>query len=80
VTLVKPEETEYPIQDLPVSQRDSLAACAAKVMVGSEGLPMGVQICTAPFEDELCLRVMSELETALPFVNSPPLKRMDDLF
>ena len=38
---------------------------AAKALEGAEGLPVNVQIATLPYEDELCLRLMEELEAAL---------------
>lgn len=32
---------------------------------GSTGLPVGVQVVTAPYREELCLRVMKEIESSL---------------
>ena len=34
-------------------------------MKGSEGLIVNVQVATLPWEEELCLRVMKELEEAV---------------
>jgi len=34
-------------------------------MTGSEGLPVGVQVVAFPFREELCLRVMREIEEAV---------------
>merc|ERR1712217_406727 len=44
VTQVKDEEQCYPLEKLPTCQRDSLAHAAARIMVGSAGLPVGVQL------------------------------------
>lgn len=46
---------------------------ASEVLRGSKGLPVGVQVMTLPSRDELCLRVMLELESALggPFAARP---------
>ena len=35
-----------------------------QLMVGAEGLPVGVQVVTLKWRDELCLRVMKEVESA----------------
>lgn len=59
--------------DLPSTQRDSIARCAATVMSGSAGLPVGVQVATRPNCDELCLFVMKELERTVGFPCLPPL-------
>jgi len=34
-------------------------------MANSLGLPVGVQIITKPFEDELCLNIMKKIEESL---------------
>lgn len=46
---------------------------ASEVLRGSRGLPVGVQVMTMQSRDELCLRVMLELEQALggPFAARP---------
>ena len=38
-----------------------------KGMDGTEGLIVNVQVATLPWEEELCLRVMKELEDVLKF-------------
>ena len=49
----------------PVAQRDLFAQAAIAATRGSAGLPVGVQVMAPPFEDELALRGMRELERAL---------------
>ena len=34
-------------------------------MNGSVGLPVNIQVVALPWQEELCLRVMTELETVL---------------
>jgi fatty acid amide hydrolase len=46
---------------------DMLDKCADRVDQNSEGLPVGCQVVTLPWQDELALRVMRELEEAVPF-------------
>ena len=36
-------------------------------MVGSAGLPVGVQVAALTWHDELCLRVMKDVENAADF-------------
>ncbi|CAM9904681.1 unnamed protein product [Pylaiella littoralis] len=67
VTLIRPEEEAYPIEDLPVNQRDVTARLARETLKGSAGLPVGVQVMTTPFTDELALHVMREVERAVKF-------------
>jgi len=43
--------------------KDKLVQLSKQTMKGSEGLPIGVQVATLPFQDEKCLRVMKILET-----------------
>jgi fatty acid amide hydrolase len=71
VTLVQPDEQQYPMQDLPPNQQDYLAALAEKVMQDSAGLPMSVAVMTPAFQDEKCLRVMKEVERAVGFSAEP---------
>jgi hypothetical protein len=40
---------------------------ADEVMRGAAGLPVGVQITTLPWRDELCLRVMKDAEQQLSY-------------
>ena len=37
-------------------------------------MPAGVQIATLPYQDELCLRIMADLEANVGFDASPPWK------
>jgi len=46
-------------------QRDPLFAKATAACAGSAGCPVGVQVVTRPFRDELCLGAMAELEAGL---------------
>jgi len=36
-----------------------------KAMENSEGLPVGVQVITLPYQEELCLKVMKDIESGL---------------
>ena len=38
-----------------------------KGMTGTEGLVVNVQVVTLPWQEEMCLRVMKELEDAVDF-------------
>lgn len=69
VTKVREDEECYPVDALPPEQQDDWAREGAKIMPGSKGLPMGVQITARPFCDELCLFAMKELECALEIGN-----------
>ena len=40
-------------------------------MPGSVGLPVNVQVVTLPWRDELCLRVMEDLQEALKEQSTP---------
>lgn len=42
-------------------------------LIHSEGLPIGVQVMTRSFEDELCLRVMKEIEEVVCFQEHPDI-------
>ena len=63
VTLTRKDEWVYGDD----GHNDVFTAATKKVLEGSEGLPVGVQVATLPFQDELCLRVMRELEGLLQF-------------
>ncbi|CAM9849086.1 unnamed protein product [Choristocarpus tenellus] len=76
VTTVRPEEEEYRMETLPPNQRDTIARFAEKALRGSEGLPVGVQIMTLPFKDELALFVMKEVEKAVKFKDIPKLAQL----
>jgi Asp-tRNA(Asn)/Glu-tRNA(Gln) amidotransferase A subunit family amidase len=62
VTTVREDECYY---EAPRSQQDCIARAAAAAMRGAMGLPVGVQLCGLPWQDELVLRAMRELEAAL---------------
>jgi fatty acid amide hydrolase len=56
-------------QDVPFhdSYNDDIAGNARRCMADSEGLPVAVQVIGLPFQDELVLRVMKDLETLFSF-------------
>jgi Asp-tRNA(Asn)/Glu-tRNA(Gln) amidotransferase A subunit family amidase len=60
VCLTQPGEDVY-----TDSHADLLSGKAAAALTNSVGVPAGVQIATLPFRDELCLKVMADLEAAL---------------
>eukprot|EP00928_Gymnodinium_smaydae_P088641 TRINITY_DN72707_c0_g1_i1.p1 TRINITY_DN72707_c0_g1~~TRINITY_DN72707_c0_g1_i1.p1 ORF type:complete len:636 (+),score=76.29 TRINITY_DN72707_c0_g1_i1:51-1958(+) len=72
ITHVSTDEQSYPLDDLPLNQRDSIARNASAVMAGSAGLPVGVQLAAPPFADELVLYAMRELEVACKFEARSP--------
>lgn len=41
---------------------DILVKLAKQTVIGSKGLPVGIQISTLPFEDEKCLGIMKVIE------------------
>ena len=65
ITKVREGEDEYELSEGLF--KDIFTAPAKKTMKGSLGLPVGIQVCTLPWEDEKCLRVMKEVETAVGF-------------
>jgi len=73
VTEVRGDEQSYPLDRLPKCQRDSIAKKCAEAMDSSAGLPIGVQLAAPPFQDELVLYAMKQLEGALPFQTMPPM-------
>ena len=62
VTTVQENEQHYLC---PEAQKDLFAAKARKECQDSAGLPVGVQIVSLPFQDEVALRVMGLLQAAL---------------
>jgi len=42
-------------------------------MIGSKGLPIGLQIIGKPNEDELVMNFMKRLESLLPKIESPKI-------
>ena len=75
VTLVREDEQEYNVNKIPPNQRDSVANVLHKAMEGSKGLPVGVQVITKRWEDELCLYIMSEIEQGVEFQGRPLFKQ-----
>eukprot|EP00903_Cladosiphon_okamuranus_P006578 g6426.t1 len=73
VTLIRSDEENYDVESLPVNQRDVTAKFARKAMRGSAGLPVGVQVMTTPFQEELTLHAMREVERAVKFDAVPPV-------
>lgn len=69
VTSVREDETDYVDEDTPDSEPWFKAA--QKNCRDSQGLPVGVQVATLPFQDELCLEVMRKIEKAVGFNASP---------
>eukprot|EP00668_Euglena_longa_P016211 GGOE01020434.1.p1 GENE.GGOE01020434.1~~GGOE01020434.1.p1 ORF type:complete len:524 (-),score=66.08 GGOE01020434.1:113-1684(-) len=47
--------------------QDPMASDAAQACRGSSGLPVAIQVAALPWHDELCLRAMREVESALNF-------------
>mmetsp|Transcript_1480 Transcript_1480/g.2057 ORF Transcript_1480/g.2057 Transcript_1480/m.2057 type:complete len:571 (+) Transcript_1480:90-1802(+) len=74
VTLVREDEQKYDIEKIPTIQRDSIAKVLHQSMQSSEGLPVGVQVITKRWSDELCLYVMSEIEQGVDFKGRPQFK------
>ncbi len=68
ITTVREGETDLfcaPEQGgAPAGERDMFAQATAAAVKGSEGMPYGVQIAARPFHDEVCLRLLLELERA----------------
>ena len=71
VSLVRKDEQHYSKDDLPANQRDVYATNAQKCMKDSAGLPVSVAVLTPPFRDEMCLRVMKEVESVTKFEHKP---------
>ena len=65
VTFVRDDECHYDMNALPKGQRDSISKETDGFMRGSQGLPINVQVFGRPFDDELVLRVMKEIEAEL---------------
>lgn len=75
VTIVGDNEQHYRLEDLPENQRDEMARLTQKVMDNSSGMPLSIQVMSAPFQDETCLRVMKELEKLVQFKHKPQTYR-----
>ena len=66
VTVVREDEQTY-----EAARGDIVAKAIAEAMAGSAGLPVGVQVAALPFRDELCLRLMREMEEVIGFKCRP---------
>ena len=71
VTTVQEDEQSYPMDRLPENQRDYWAKRANEALQGSAGLPISVAVTAPNFKDEICLRVMKEIETEVGFNEQP---------
>jgi fatty acid amide hydrolase len=60
VTTVTSTDTSQPYD--PQTDDHGLGAAALESLIGSEGLPVAVQVVARPWEEELCLRVMGDIE------------------
>jgi len=65
ITTIKQEEAHYGPEDC--KHRDMFYQKAIDCMRGSEGLPVGVQVMTLPYEDEKCVAIMREIEKEVQF-------------
>lgn len=57
------EDDDRALEEYPVS--DPWYKIVKDATKGSVGLPVGVQCVAPPFREEVCLRVMREIETAV---------------
>eukprot|EP01084_Bolivina_argentea_P126422 223851_1 len=62
VAFVNKKECHYLLNDLPKYQQDRVSKMLHGYMKSSYGLPIGVQIFSKPFDDEIVLRVMNDLD------------------
>ena len=65
VPITKVRENEQFYEGPP----DKVTEVIKQMMNESEGLPIGVQVATLPFEEEKCLRVMKEIQDSIPKPN-----------
>ncbi|GBG31674.1 Glutamyl-tRNAGln amidotransferase subunit A, mitochondrial [Hondaea fermentalgiana] len=61
VTTVRDDEEKFAHVDI----QDEWQQIATATLKGSAGLPAGVQVVTLPFQDELCLEIMREINENL---------------
>lgn len=73
VTTVQSGEDSYEMAKLPANQRDSIAKLAATAMCGSLGMPVGVQVVTPMWRDELCVYIMGCIEKGVQFKEICPV-------
>eukprot|EP01083_Nonionella_stella_P281349 957280_1 len=62
VTFVNKNECHYNLDDLPNNEKDSYSKAVHEYMKDAYGLPVGVQIFSKPYNDEIVLRVMNDLD------------------
>jgi fatty acid amide hydrolase len=62
ITVVRNDEEVY--ED---THNDLITKLAKSLMVDSAGMPIGIQVCSLPFQDEIALRVMREIEEDVQF-------------
>ena len=67
VTVVQKGETDYTDQ-----YNDMITKKIQEICSNSEGLPIGVQVCSLPYHDETVLRVMKEIESKVQFNKKYP--------
>ncbi|VDN10991.1 unnamed protein product [Dibothriocephalus latus] len=69
VGAVTPEDVKAAIKLKEDYQRcgDRVNAALANMQIGSEGLPLAVQVVGRPMQEELVLRVMKEIESSVNF-------------
>lgn len=70
ITKVRKDETEYK-EPLRKHQGDYFDKLARRSLIDAEGLPVGIQISTLPFEEEKCLAIMKEIEDVVGFHELP---------
>jgi fatty acid amide hydrolase len=68
-TVTKEEEGIYDAS----KYNDSYDRACKRAMEQSVGLPIGVQVASLPFKDELVLRIMKEIEMEITFDTAPAL-------
>eukprot|EP00871_Galdieria_phlegrea_P003325 jgi/Galph1/3994/GphlegSOOS_G2649.1 len=80
VTLVRQEEGQAawlsPCKDL----LDKLVQDCVTGDGGCEGLPVGIQVVSTPWKEEMCLRVMKEIEQVAEFNAEPQLLSDFDMY
>lgn len=63
VTFVREDECHYELEDIPEMERDKASRMLNEFMKDAEGLPVGVQLFAKPYDDEVVLRVMNDLDS-----------------
>jgi len=66
-------EVEQGYDEAPRQASDAFTLEARRTVLGSEGLPVGVQVAALPWKDETALRVMKELEGKIGFKEQPDI-------